>query len=713
MPSRTPSASPSDDGSSDGLAKVELSDLDSSPPPPLPVEQDLMQLARLGELRSIQRLFDTGKYTARSTDDQGITALHWAAINGHLALCHFLLQSGADVDARGGDAQATPVLWASKRCHLSVVSLLLSHGADPLIRDDQGYNLLHSATLDGNVFQLVLLLHQPDIPVDVPDASGHTSLMWAAYKGFGACVDVLLRWGADVHATDEMGFTALHWALVKGSYGCIQKLVELGSDRFARSKPVEGQTEGDSPAATAAKMKSERQWHKALVDSGFDEEGRAMGFPVPMVKDRRWFFNRFFFLWPFALGGLQLWMLAHMLVWISVPGVLLVGYALQALVQKTLRWAPADMKHMHRTPFLAGIFAGTLFWVGVRYVFYILPWTLSTNILLNFGFMIAYGLCAYFYALTMTADPGFIPKGGSRGQTKNTIDELVEHGAFDEVHFCTACMIRKPLRSKHCRRCGRCVAREDHHCPWVDNCIGVNNHKHFLLYVVFMIAGIGLLVQLTIKYIERLPDPPELNCAILKDPLCAPFSRDPMTIITNAWASLQLTWTFMLLFVHLTQVGRALTTFETMKGHGQVGPLMTAMTTGSTTEGAQVGLAGSGPDPVGSHKHGKSKKKEGCLTQWSRLLGLDAFYTIAFQGYKGAKDRETPAARKPSNPFSRGVFRNCQDFWMDGPIFGRKQDGQALLGGERVDYTALYDVPRGGMRYRGYESVPAVEEGVV
>ena len=63
--------------------------------------------------------------------------------------------------------------------------------------------------------------------------------------------------------------------------------------------------------------------------------------------------------------------------------------------------------------------------------------------------------------MTMTADPGYIPKGASRGQTKRTIDELIENQAFDEAHFCTTCMIRKPLRSKHCRRCGRCVAKED------------------------------------------------------------------------------------------------------------------------------------------------------------------------------------------------------------------------------------------------------------
>lgn len=83
MPSRQASISPErrDSGSApnspskDGLAKVELSDLDSSPPQH-PIEQDLMQLARLGELRAIQKLFDSGRYTAKSTDDQGITALH-------------------------------------------------------------------------------------------------------------------------------------------------------------------------------------------------------------------------------------------------------------------------------------------------------------------------------------------------------------------------------------------------------------------------------------------------------------------------------------------------------------------------------------------------------------------------------------------------------------------------------------------------------------
>lgn len=45
------------------------------------------------------------------------------------------------------------------------------------------------------------------------------------------------------------------------------------------------------------------------------------------------------------------------------------------------------------------------------------------------------------------------------------------------------------------------------HCPWVDNCVGVNNHKHFMLYVFFMIAGIALLIRLTLdcEWAESFP----------------------------------------------------------------------------------------------------------------------------------------------------------------------------------------------------------------
>jgi palmitoyltransferase ZDHHC13/17 len=81
--------------------------------------------------------------------------------------------------------------------------------------------------------------------------------------------------------------------------------------------------------------------------------------------------------------------------------------------------------------------------------------------MLNVIFAGFYGLTAYFYFKTMRENPGYVPKGSSRSQQKVTIDELIEQRLFDEDHFCVTCMIQKPLRSKHCKKCNRCVAKHD------------------------------------------------------------------------------------------------------------------------------------------------------------------------------------------------------------------------------------------------------------
>lgn len=261
-------------------------------------------------------------------------------------MCQFLLKAGADVNKKGGESVATPVMWAAQRCHYYTVHLLLEHGADPLLTDVQGYNTLHLATFEGNVFLLVLLLHQ-NISVDTPDLQGHTALMWASYKGYPACVDLFLRWGADVHATDEHKFTAIHWALVKGSQACIQKLVEYGVDRFAENDA------GKTPSATAVEMKTERIWYRALRECGYEEDGKPKTIDFPMssylLKDKRAFMTKFFFFFPFLIIWTMIMVSSHMVVYAGVPLALFAGYGLQWIAQQVMEYAPSDMRHMHKT----------------------------------------------------------------------------------------------------------------------------------------------------------------------------------------------------------------------------------------------------------------------------------------------------------------------------------------------------------------------------
>jgi hypothetical protein len=58
-----------------GDERVELKDMLPAAPA-LPVEQDIMQLARMGELGAIQRLIDEGEYGVNFMDEEGITPLH-------------------------------------------------------------------------------------------------------------------------------------------------------------------------------------------------------------------------------------------------------------------------------------------------------------------------------------------------------------------------------------------------------------------------------------------------------------------------------------------------------------------------------------------------------------------------------------------------------------------------------------------------------------
>jgi len=118
-----------------------------------------------------------------------------------------------------------------------------------------------------------------------------------------------------------------------------------------------------------------------------------------------------------------------------------------------------------------------------------------TFIIYHFFFVLAY--CSYLKCVF--TDPGFVKKDKiMHNETETLADQRRKKqrrhswGIGNEYGYCDKCEVPKPPRAHHCSICQRCVLRYDHHCPWVNNCVGFGNYKYFFLFVNY--TSIGCLV---------------------------------------------------------------------------------------------------------------------------------------------------------------------------------------------------------------------------
>lgn len=71
----------------------------------------------------------------------------------------------------------------------------------------------------------------------------------------------------------------------------------------------------------------------------------------------------------------------------------------------------------------------------------------------------------FFFIMTCCSQPGYVEK-----PIKVSFERIVEK--FDPNMLCPSCETVCTQDSRHCYICNKCVHRFDHHCQWVNNCIG-------------------------------------------------------------------------------------------------------------------------------------------------------------------------------------------------------------------------------------------------
>lgn len=421
--------------------KTNLADVDCS-------DFDIVKAVQYGAVERVQELVGAG-YDVNLPDNDTVTLLHWASINNRAELVKYFLEQNAKVDAIGGDLNATPLHWATRQGHLASVVLLMNAGADPQIKDAEGCSSIHLAAQFGHTAVVAYFIAR-NVSPDTFDSGGMTALMWASWKIMSLDpVRLLLTLGANPNLQDlTHGNTALHWAILARNPRAIYTLVFKGKANL----DIRNQR-GDTPLQLLQQHISSRWIHYEVVDKIKDvtQQRSKMSILMKITMNQRfrfWTLVIIPFVFLFTIGlivSTQLFFVFKVLIIsvfcaiVSIVKRIMLDDNLQSQLPLYFYWASKAFFYVSWAVYIVPIvstFASILF--------------LTLNILLWICFLRLWKGDSGIIKLTHT-------------QRLKTIIELsnltLEKGrnGFEPTSFCSACLVQKPLRSKHCSVCDRCV----------------------------------------------------------------------------------------------------------------------------------------------------------------------------------------------------------------------------------------------------------------
>ncbi|OMJ88609.1 hypothetical protein SteCoe_9385 [Stentor coeruleus] len=152
-----------------------------------------------------------------------------------------------------------------------------------------------------------------------------------------------------------------------------------------------------------------------------------------------------------------------------------------------------------------------------------------------------------FYAIKLTysdpTDPLVI-------DFRSTIDpELRDELENKTTRYCNFC--KSPvssIRSKHCMRCNRCTSIFDHHCKFVNNCVGERNYHDFIkLILALEVFEVFLASVCMVFFFHKYWD-----LSYLDIPIVALLVKSILVIAANGY----------LIFFHVTLIKKNITTYE-------------------------------------------------------------------------------------------------------------------------------------------------------
>ncbi|XP_078357629.1 uncharacterized protein LOC144642530 isoform X2 [Oculina patagonica] len=217
-------------------------------------------------------------------DNEGMTALHWAAFHGRTGHVRLLVEKKADLLSRDTDGKL-PLHWAAQNGYLPTCQVMLeicdSHN---LVngKDFSGRTPIHLAAAAGQYAVLVELTAVAFANIESLDNDGRIPLHWAAATGHVHCVAHLLRLESNKDAEDKHGGTPFQYAQQGHHTACCQLLIDHDPDNplatevpMRKESPVENLLVPDNSRHGSDGVQLFDRVHSTGITNGFDSQSAA------------------------------------------------------------------------------------------------------------------------------------------------------------------------------------------------------------------------------------------------------------------------------------------------------------------------------------------------------------------------------------------------------------------------------------------------------
>ncbi len=197
-------------------------------------KQEIVIAASSGDFELVKYLIHAHPESVNTLDQNGYSALFFAAQKGNAEVVKLLLDNNAVVDQAGARME-TPLIAACANGNSRIIKMLCAKKADINFRNALGQTPLMIA-VRAKMPEAVKRLIEASAPIETRDNNGFTALLTAAAASDAQIFKYLVSKGADVKAVDSRGNTALIIAAAQNSLEIAEILLGTGCDVNARGE---------------------------------------------------------------------------------------------------------------------------------------------------------------------------------------------------------------------------------------------------------------------------------------------------------------------------------------------------------------------------------------------------------------------------------------------------------------------------------------------